>query len=95
MNHRRWRWSSGHLACLLKSNRRTLGDHWWKYHCTATLQLNKIGFDKKENMLFFIFFKWAFLFSFSFIFGLSQTNTNTILQQINVKNVHPVYGTGI
>ena len=33
--------------------------------------------------------------SFSFIFGLFQTNINTILQQINVKNVHPVYGTGI
>ena len=33
--------------------------------------------------------------SFSFIFGLFQTNINTILQQINVKNVHPVYSTGI
>ena len=30
-----------------------------------------------------------------FIFGLFQTNINTILQQINVKNVHPVYGAGI
>ena len=33
--------------------------------------------------------------SYSFIFGLFQTNINTILLQINVKNVHPVYGTGI
>ena len=33
--------------------------------------------------------------SFSFIFGLFQTNINTILQQINVKNVHLVYVTGI
>ena len=39
--------------------------------------------------------KWANPASFSFIFGLFQTNINTILQQINVKNVHPVYGTGI
>ena len=29
------------------------------------------------------------------LFGLFQANINTILQQINVKNVHPVYGTGI
>ena len=33
--------------------------------------------------------------SFSFIFGLFQTNINTILHRINVKNVHPVYGTWI
>ena len=33
--------------------------------------------------------------SFSFIFSLFKTNINTILQQIDVKNVHPVYGTGI
>ena len=33
--------------------------------------------------------------TFLFIFGLFQTNINTILQQINVKNVHPVYGNGI
>ena len=33
--------------------------------------------------------------SFSFIFSLFQTNINTSLQQINVKNAHPVYGTGI
>ena len=33
--------------------------------------------------------------SFSFIFGLFQTNINTILQQINVKNVHSFCGTGI
>ena len=33
--------------------------------------------------------------SFSFIFGLFQTNINAILQQINVKKVHPVYATGI
>ena len=33
--------------------------------------------------------------SFTFIFGLFQTNFNTILQPINVKNVHPVYGAGI
>ena len=33
--------------------------------------------------------------SFSFIFGLFQTNINTILQQIYVKNVHPVYSTRI
>ena len=33
--------------------------------------------------------------SFSFNFGLFQTDINTILQQINVKNVHPEYGTGI
>ena len=32
--------------------------------------------------------------SFSFIFGLFQTNINTILQQIYVKNVHPVYSIG-
>ena len=32
--------------------------------------------------------------SFSFIFGLFQTNI-TILQQINVKNVHLEYGAGI
>ena len=34
-----------------------------------------------------------------FLNGLSrplfQTNINTIFQQINVKNVHPVYGAGI
>ena len=39
--------------------------------------------------------KWANPSSFSFIFGLFQTNIYTILQQINVKNVHPVYGTVI
>ena len=33
--------------------------------------------------------------SFSFIFDLFQTNINTILQQINVKNVPPVYCAGI
>ena len=33
--------------------------------------------------------------AFSFIFGPYQANINTILQQINVINVHPVYGTGI
>ena len=33
--------------------------------------------------------------SFSIIFGLFPTSINTILQQISVKNVHPVYGTGI
>ena len=33
--------------------------------------------------------------SFSFIFGRFHTNINTILQQINVKNVHLVYSTGI
>ena len=33
--------------------------------------------------------------SFSFIFGRFQTNINTILKQINVKNVHTVYGAGI
>ena len=32
---------------------------------------------------------------FSFIFGLFQTHIDTILQQINVKNVHSVYGAGI
>ena len=32
---------------------------------------------------------------FRLIFSLFQTNINTILQQINVKNVHPVYSTGI
>ena len=41
------------------------------------------------------FEKWAIPASFSFCFSLFQANTNTILQQINVKNVHPVYGTGI
>ena len=29
--------------------------------------------------------------SLSFIFGLFQTNINPILQQIDVKNVHPVF----
>ena len=33
--------------------------------------------------------------SFSFIFGLFQVNINTFVQQINVKNVYAVYGTGI
>ena len=33
--------------------------------------------------------------SFSFLFGLLQTNINTILQQITVKNVHPVLSAGI
>ena len=32
--------------------------------------------------------------SFSFIFGLFK-QTIQFLQQINVKNVHPVYGAGI
>ena len=32
--------------------------------------------------------------SFSFIFGLPK-QTLQFLQQINVKNVHPVYGAGI
>ena len=41
-----------------------------------------------------LFLKKANLASFSFIFGLFKTN-NTILQQINVKIVHPVYGAGI
>ena len=40
------------------------------------------------------FINGPFPASFSFIFGLFQTNI-AILQQINVKNVHPVYGTGI
>ena len=31
----------------------------------------------------------------AFIFGHFHTDINTILQQINVKNVHPVYGAGI
>ena len=33
--------------------------------------------------------------SFSFIFGLFQAKIITILQQINVKIVHPMYGAGI
>ena len=31
----------------------------------------------------------------SFIFGLFKQTSLQILQQINVKNVHPVYGAGI
>ena len=50
--------------------------------------------DKCRN--FNVFFKnWPTPASFSFIFGLFQTNIITILQQIYVKNVHPVYGAGI
>ena len=41
------------------------------------------------------FLNWPSPASFPFIFGLLQTNINTILQQINVKNVHPVYDTVI
>ena len=33
--------------------------------------------------------------SFSFIFGIFKQTTIQILKQINVKNVHPVYGTRI
>ena len=33
--------------------------------------------------------------SFSFIFVFSNQHSRQILQQINVKDVHPVYGTGI
>ena len=42
-----------------------------------------------------IFLKWAIPGLFPFNFGLCQTNINTILQQINVKNIHPVYDAGI
>ena len=33
--------------------------------------------------------------SFSFIFGLFRQTSLQLLQQIHVKNVHPVYGVGI
>ena len=43
-----------------------------------------------------VFFKkWANPASFSFIFGLFKQKSLQFLQQINVKNIHPVYGTGI
>ena len=43
---------------------------------------------------FFIIKKWANPGLFLFIFGLFK-QTIQYLQQINVKNVHPVYGTEI
>ena len=45
--------------------------------------------------MFFFKKKWAISGLFLFIYGLFQANINTIFQQINVKNVHPVYGAGI
>ena len=39
--------------------------------------------------------KWANPASFSFIFGLFKQTSIQFLQQIYVKNVHPVYGAGI
>ena len=44
--------------------------------------------------LTYFFKKWTNPASFSFIFGLLK-QTLQFLQQIYVKNVHPVYGTGI
>ena len=32
---------------------------------------------------------------FGLFFGLFQTDIITVLQQFNVNNVHPLYGTGI
>ena len=44
--------------------------------------------------MFLSFLKWANPGLFFIYFWSFQTN-NTFLQQINVKNVHPVYGAGI
>ena len=63
---------------------------WRCYNITVVFLLNPIG-----NCFLIFFLKWASPASYSFIFGLVQTNINTILQQINVKNIHPVYATGI
>ena len=42
-----------------------------------------------------LFKKWAIYGIFLLSFDLFQTNIDTILQQINGKNVHPVYGAEI
>ena len=45
-------------------------------------------------MYVIVFIKWAFPGLF-FVYFRSFSDIHTIIQQINVKNVHPVYGAGI
>ena len=52
-------------------------------------------FEKMGKPRSFFKKKWANPRLFLFIFGLFKQTLIQFLQQINVKNVHPVYGTGI
>ena len=51
-------------------------------------------FDDLERVAKLFFKKWTNPGLFLLTFGLFK-QTKQFLQQINVKNVHPVYGTGI
>ena len=71
----------------------------WRRSCRLQQYIEKLDEIELTFELWFVFQnwlnKWAIPGPFLIYFGLFQTNINTILQQINVKNVHPVYGTGI
>ena len=70
-------------------------------NCTAGLQSDWFNYNSfttnKQIVTYFLYFFKKMghpLASFSFIFYLFK-QTIQFLQQINLKNVHPVYGAGI
>ena len=76
---------------------RNVGQLTWENVLPILLKVDQCGHtdaSQFERMLFSFFLKkWPTPASFSFIFGHFK-QTLQFLQQINVKNVHLVYGTG-
>ena len=83
-------------AYFYKPQTRTSGFYWGR-QCSWTLtSVNSIEASNIHSFwpYHILFKKWVNPGPFSFIFGLFK-QTVQFLQQINVKNDHPIYGAGI